>query len=227
MDLYLIFLLIGGIGLAAMGLMGLGAHGHDGGGLHGHAGHGGHAGHDINVAHGHGGHDVGGAQGHAGNGGHDASHHHDVSHQQQSHATSMLLQFMSPRVLFAIALGMGASGLVLKPFFGEPLLFIGALCGGLLLEKVVVQPVWNWFMRFGSNPALTLESAIQSEATVVSSFDASGHGLVAVEVDGQLVQMLATLRRAELGIGDRIRAGDTVRIEEIDPARNRCTVTRL
>ncbi len=224
MDIYLISLLIGGLGLAAMGLMGLGSHGHDSGGGHGHDaggghGHAGHSGHgDLTIHHGHTG----------GNGGHDAGHVHHGEQHHDAQAASPLLQLMSPRVIFSVAFGLGATGLALRPLLiGGPLLAFAAIAGGIALERLIVQPLWNWFMRFGSNPAMTLESAIESEAVVVSSFDSSGHGLVSVEVDGQVVQLLATLRRAELGKGDRVKAGDTVRIEEIDAARNRCTVTRL
>jgi translation initiation factor IF-1 len=45
-----------------------------------------------------------------------------------------------------------------------------------------------------------------------------------VEVDGQLVQLLATLDADAQGRGVRIRSGDVVRIAAVDPARGRCTV---
>ena len=134
---------------------------------------------------------------------------------------------MSPRIILALAFGMGATGLVLRPLLGGVVLLGTSVLGGLAVERVVVRPLWNLFMRFGSNPALTLESAVMSEALVTSSFDASGHGIVSIEVDGQVVQLLASLRAPEIGPGARVRAGDRVRIEDIDAARNRCTVTRL
>lgn len=133
---------------------------------------------------------------------------------------------MSPRTFFAVALGVGTAGLALKPFLGGPLLAIAAIAGGLAVERFLVQPIWNFTFRFASNPAMTLESAIEGEATVVSAFDAAGHGLVAIDVDGQVVQLLGTLRVQDRAAGPRLRAGDTVRIEEIDAARNRCVVAR-
>jgi hypothetical protein len=51
-----------------------------------------------------------------------------------------------------------------------------------------------------------------------------GNGLVALEVDGQIVQLLATLDSEELGRGVRIRSGDTVRIAAVDATRGSCTV---
>ena len=43
----------------------------------------------------------------------------------------------------------------------------------------------------------------------------------------QVVQLLATLTPAERASGMRVRTGDRVRIEEVDPARNRCVVSYL
>jgi hypothetical protein len=74
---------------------------------------------------------------------------------------------------------------------------------------------------------MTLESAVEDEARAVTSFDASGHGLVAVELDGQVVQLLATLTATERNAARKVRAGDRLRIEAVDAARNRCTVTYL
>jgi hypothetical protein len=223
MDIYLVALLFGGIGLIGMGLLGAGARGHGGlRGGHSAAGHG--AGHLAS------GHAAG--HGHAAPGGHavahGAPHSHAGGHQAGgAPGLSPLWQLMSPRILFAIAFGIGATGLALRSIFGGIILFGCALIGGLALERLVVQPLWNLLMRFGSNPAMTLESAVTADATVVSSFDANGHGMVSVEVDGQIVQLLATLQTNEIGHSQRVRAGDTVRIEEIDAQRNRCTVSRL
>jgi translation initiation factor IF-1 len=74
---------------------------------------------------------------------------------------------------------------------------------------------------------MTLDSAVADEARAVTSFDASGYGLVAVELDGQVVQLLATLTAAERNAAHKVRAGDRLRIEAVDTARNRCTVTYL
>ena len=46
--------------------------------------------------------------------------------------------------------------------------------------------------------------------------DANGCGLVAVDVDGQVVQLLATLTPDERARGIRVHSGDTVRIAEVD-----------
>jgi predicted hotdog family 3-hydroxylacyl-ACP dehydratase len=81
-------------------------------------------------------------------------------------------------------------------------------------------------MRFASRPALTIESATTGDATAVTSFDANGHGIVALEIDGQVVQVLATLLPTSQG-QPKVRAGQVLRVEEVDGARNRCTVSIL
>jgi hypothetical protein len=106
---------------------------------------------------------------------------------------------------------------------GGVLLGVAAL-GGLLFEFALVRPLWNFLFRFESAPALTLETCIGDEARAATSFDAKGHGLIALELDGQIVQLLGSLRPEDRDAGIRIRAGDPVRIDEVDAERNRCTV---
>jgi hypothetical protein len=71
---------------------------------------------------------------------------------------------------------------------------------------------------------MTLETCIGDEARAATSFDAQGNGLIALELDGHLVQLLGSLRREDRDAGIRVRAGDPVRIDEVDAERNRCTV---
>lgn len=214
-----------------------GGHGHsgDGHGGHGHAGDG-HAGHG-HAGHGTAGH-VDAGHGHAAHGGahaasHGASHasHHaapDAAHHATAHAggtSQVLLALMSPRLLFSVCLGLGTTGVLLRNSLTEPLLFGAALAGGILFERFIVTPIWNFTFRFASNPALTLESALLSEATAVTRFDANGQGIIAIEVDGQMVQLLGTLQSDDRAMGARVLAGARLRVEDVDAARNRCTVS--
>ena len=211
MDLYTWTLLLGGAGLGAMAVSGLGHHGH-----HGHSGHrGGSRGH----AH----HTAGAAKG----AGH-ALAHSAVAHNVSAAAARTLLAVTSPRLVFSLLLGFGAAGLLLRPLLGGPLLLLAAIACGIVFERGVVTPLWNVSMRFASEPALTLESAVTDEATAVTSFDANGQGIVSLEVDGQVVQILATLRSNDRILpGPRIRAGQRVRIEDVNPDKNCCTVSLL
>jgi len=200
MDVYLTSLAIGGLGLVAMAVSGTGRHGQNhGSGSHGHSGHS-HAGH-----------------GHAANG-----------HASPAHSgTQTLLALMSPRTLFSVCLGLGTTGLLLKSALHGPALFAAAVVGGWAFERFIVMPIWNFTLRFASEPALTLESALMSEATAVTRFDANGQGLISIEVDGHVVQLLGTLDSNTRATRATVLAGARLRIEDVDAARNRCTVSLL
>ena len=124
-------------------------------------------------------------------------------------------------------LGFGATGKLLRPVLLEPWLAVAAVLGGIAFERLLIAPLWSFLSRFESVPALTLESCVEDEARAVTGFDKTGHGLVAVELDGHIVQLLAVLSPREHGNGVNVRAGDRLRIEAVDAERNRCTVTLL
>jgi hypothetical protein len=138
-----------------------------------------------------------------------------------------LLSWFSPRVLFNVLVGFGATGLIAERLIGPFLALPVALAGGLAFESFVVRPIFNSLFRFESQPAQTLESALMSEGRAVTGFDANGNGLISVELGGEVVQVLGTQLTDEHAAGVRIRAGDIVRIEEVDDMRNRCTVSRI
>jgi hypothetical protein len=160
--------------------------------------------------------------GHAGHG----ALHHGPSAAGLSHGLSRtVLALMSPRLLFAFLLGFGVVGLAVHALVAGTLLLVIALAGGVAVERLLVRPVWNLALRFASNPALTLESAVTSEGTAVTAFDASGNGIVSLEIDGQVVQLLGSVAAGERERAGRIRAGDRVLVEDVDTVRNRCTVS--
>ena len=202
MDIYLTALALGGVGLVGMAVGGLGQHGH--------SGHTGHSGHGAHIGQNGGGH---------GTGGHGA-------HAQQG-SSNPFVALMSPRVLFSVALGLGTAGLVLQNVLSGPLLFAASLGLGILFERVIVTPLWNFAFRFGSNPAANLEGSVMDEATAVTAFDRNGQGLIAVEVDGQMVQILGTLQSADREMRVKVPAGSRLRIQDVDAARNRCTVSLI
>jgi hypothetical protein len=142
--------------------------------------------------------------------------------------SNTLWTITSPRFLFSLLLGFGTAGELLRPVLGGTLLLAAAVAGGVLFERVIVSPLWNLAMRFASAPAVTLESSVADEATAVTSFDANGQGIVSLEVDGQVVQILATLCPDDRALGAaRVRAGQRVRIDEVDAEQNRCTVSLI
>ncbi len=205
MDSYTFALALGGAGLVAMAVTGVASSGHAGGGQPAsHA-----------VGHGH------------------PAHHHQagvrdtarLGGSRLSGMKSALLSLASPRVLFSVIFGYGVAGMIARPFIGGAILVLAAICGGVLFELALAAPAWRFVFRFASQPAASLEGSILSEATATSGFDANGQGLVAVEVDGQLVQCLGTLRADDRELGVHVRAGDMLRVEDVDPARSRCTVS--
>ncbi|HEY4217862.1 MAG TPA: hypothetical protein VGM67_12040 [Gemmatimonadaceae bacterium] len=211
MDLYISSLLLGAVGLGVMAVSGLGHHGHAGrasarGPMRiGHAGH-----------------------GHAGHAGHANANAANTVSGARNSASNVLWAVASPRYLFSFFLGFGAVGELLRPMLGGVLLGVAAVAGAVLFERLVVSPLWNLSMRFASTPASMLESAVADEATAVTAFDANGQGIVSIEVDGQIVQILATLRRDDRLLGGaRIRAGQRVRIEDVDAAKNCCTISLI
>lgn len=109
--------------------------------------------------------------------------------------------------------------------FGGPFLAATAAVGAVAFEWWIVSPLWNFAMRFASKPAATLESAVSDEATAVTAFDNNGEGIVSLEVDGQVLQILARLQPNDRLLGTRVRAGQRVRIEEVNAQKNSCTVS--
>jgi hypothetical protein len=232
MDLYIFCVVLGAAGMAAMAFLGFtSSHG------------GGHQSHDTA---GHEMHGIGPSHTHAiapshgiGHGGHVAAHGHDLSHagnhahaHTESHTHSdgwkaSLWSWLSPRVMFNVLVGFGATGLIVERLVGPVLALPIAIVGGVAFESLVVRPIFNSLFRFESAPAQTLESALMSEGRAVTGFDVRGNGLISLEIGGEVVQVLGTQLREERAAGVRIRAGDAVRIEEVDSTRNRCTVSRI
>jgi hypothetical protein len=218
MDSYTFALVLGGTGLVAMAATGL-AHS----GTHPGAASGQHTGTHAGI------HDAAGGHGHAGHDGVTHAHMHTHAGRTGAHASaglkSMLLSIASPRTLFSLLVGFGLTGVVARPFVGGILLVLLALVGAAVFERALVRPLWQYLFRFASNPAVTLEDSLMSEAHATSGFDENGQGLVALEVDGQIVQCLGTLQPDDRALGVRVHAGDVLRVEDVDSTRNRCTVS--
>ncbi|MDQ6689598.1 MAG: NfeD family protein [Gemmatimonadota bacterium] len=222
MDLYIFCVVLGAAGMAAMAFLGF---------TSSHS-----AGHHAHDTSGHEMHGIGGAITHSITPAHGIAHNGQVHLTAPAHATahahasdwkSLAWSWLSPRVLFNFLVGFGATGLIVERLVGPVLALPIALVGGVGFEAFVVRPIFNSLFRFESQPAQTLESALMSEGRAVTGFDAHGNGLISLELGGELVQVLGTQLNKERAAGVRIRAGDVVRIEEVDGTRNRCTVSRI
>ncbi len=165
--------------------------------------------------------DVGGKE----MGGKDVGHHDAAHDGVGSGIGEYLLSLLSPRVFFSILVGAGAAGLLLEPVLGGPIRIVLAVLAGFAFEGLLVRPFWNFLFRFASTPAQTLDSALMDRATAVTGFDAQGQGIVSIILDGQIVQLLGTLRPEDRHV--RVRAGDALMVEDVDGKRNQCTVSWL
>ena len=210
MDIYLFCFWLGFLGFAVMTFLGLS---HSLGDGH----HGDSAPHSHDIAHSHAGHS------------HYSDHGPDHLPSTKLHSADVktLWMLLSPRVLFTLLLGFGGSGLLLRTFLSGPILFLAAAVAAWVFQRGIVEPLWKFFFGFASSPARTLEHAVLEPAEAVANFDTQGQGLVAVELDGQVVQMLGRLERQDREQGVRVRSGDRLMIVSVDSQRNRCTVTRL
>lgn len=240
MDAYRFSLYLGFTGMVSMAALSfLGQMGHAHGGSQGtshggsHGGHG-HAGH----AHGHGNGHNGHAHGHQSAATQHSSHaSHNAAHQHGHHAhhsgglrfqaSQVFMLLLSPRLWFSILLGFGATGILIKGLMlGEPWRALLAVAGGLCFEKFLFGPLWNfWFCFAGEGH--TLESAVAEEARAVTNFDATGCGLIALNLDGQTIQLLGRLSARERAEGIRVRTGDILLVEAVDAQRQSCTVSSL
>lgn len=213
MDAYTFALALGGIGLLVMGVSGLGHRMHPGGhAAHGH-GHGQHGHHGVVKA---------GGKAHAAQ--HGAQHAHGIN-VGIARVSRAFLTILSPRVAFSLILGFGATGFLLKGIFGGAILVAFAAVGGVAFEGILVRPLFNFLSRFASDPALTLDATLGDEVQVVTGFDPQGQGLVSVELNGQIVQLLGTLTPEDRA-GPRVHAGDTLFVRDVDSARHRVVVGR-
>jgi hypothetical protein len=233
MFLYQTLLATGALGIFVMALLGFVHHGgHNGNGNGGHNGHAHPGAHAAAEAHGgplHHGH--AGPAGHAGHG-HDLAHGHSPGEGHangSAHGAGLhLLTLLSPMTLFAASLGAGAVGSLLTAWDVPPALTGAAAgLGAIGFNVLLVRPMLRLVMGFASTPARGLAGALMQPAQAVTGFDANGEGLVRVLVDGQSVDVLARLTEEERRQGARVIRGQSVRVEDVDPHRNRCTVSRL
>ena len=213
--IYTILFLIGLIGLGAMLLMGFGHTGAHGG----HIGHeGGHAGH---IGH--------GDSGHA-HGGHDHSHHGDDNGQggKTFPGAGLFWQLISPLTLMTLCLGAGATGLLVRDqhWSGMVTGLVAAL-GAVGLNVLIVRPMLGLVFRFASKPSLALEGTRAKTAEAASKFDESGRGVVTVNVDGQVVRVLANLEAEDRPNAGLIKPGDSLTVTAVDGHSNSCTVARF
>jgi hypothetical protein len=200
---YETLLIIGALGMLAQAALGLG---HGFGGNHGPAAH-----------------------GHAGPAGHNAGHAHPAGpgHGQRSEGPSPLWALLSPLAIFSLCVGAGATGLLTHAWLHGFWSGLAATAGALLFYGLLIRPVWNFAMRFASEPSKALEGVVAETAEAMSRFDARGQGMVRVTIDGQIVRLLANLEPDDRNADAAVAPGEKLLVTSVDGHTNTCRVTRL
>ena len=210
MDIYLSCLIGGAVALAILAFCGIGFH---------HAG--------VHVGPGHA--STAGAHTHVGHSGRGPVHqgHSQSAAADRSDGGSIfrLLGWLSPVYICGAIVGFGATGTLVSPILQGWLQLGAALAGAYVLCFFCIRPMLTGIQKWASLPAKTLSDAMLEDGTAVTDFDAKGYGLVRLNLDGQVVQLLGQLDPEEHS-GSPIRSGEVLFVRSVDPARQRCVVCR-
>ena len=152
-----------------------------------------------------------------------------VSQEQQAglapiHTTFPAWLIPNPSAIFSFLALYGVSGYVLTlgiHIYGWAAAVIG-LVPAVLIERVVVAPLWKFLFRFQGTPDAALEELIMEDCEAVTPFH-NGRGIVKIVRDGRVVQFSAHLKGSQLSLP--IGVGTKMRIEDIDSATERVTVS--
>lgn len=136
-----------------------------------------------------------------------------------------LLAWLSPIYICGAVLGFGATGTLVSPILQGWLQLGAALVGAYVLCSFCIRPLLTGVQKWASLPAKTLTDAMLENGTAVTDFDSQGYGLVRLNLDGQVLQLLGQLAPEERR-GDRVRSGETLFVRSVDPAKQRCIVCR-
>jgi hypothetical protein len=224
--LFLTVMVIGLVGLVMMALPALGGH-RSLPPTHGHA-------HGAGLGH-HGVHAGPPAPGHGAAGAHVAHAHPTAIRAAQAERLIVATtgattarggrRFIpSPRAVFSLFALYGASGnaLVHAAHLTTGRAALIALGPALLVEGLLIRPVWRLLFRFRAEASSPLEQLILTEARAVVPFR-NGRGLVTTIRDGRQVQLSARL--CEQQVAFPVAFGQRLRIEDVDARHERVTVS--
>ena len=123
-------------------------------------------------------------------------------------------------------MGAGLVGIVTRHLLSDPARALAAIAGALVMNFLIVRPMFAFGLKFASKPSEGLEGTVANVAHAITRFDEKGKGLVRLTLDGQVVQLLANLEPTELDRGVKVEKGDEVIVTQVDSVRNTCCVTR-
>ena len=208
--MFLTLMVIGLVGLLMMALPALGGHhhwssqggGHGGAGTHGAAPHA-----DTAAAHA------------------DATSARGLNQPALVPAGHSNLRFLlSPRTIFSLCALYGAFGnaLVHAAHLSHATAALFAIAPAIVVEWVLVRPIWNLMFRYKADASSPLEQLICAEAQAVSPFR-NGRGMITTVRDGRQVQLTACLTEEHAALP--VRFGQRLRIEDVDARRERVVVS--
>jgi hypothetical protein len=126
-----------------------------------------------------------------------------------------------------MAMGAGALGIVGRKVFHDEMVAAWlAIAGAIVIDLLIVRPIFSVLLRFATTPSSGLEGMISQMAEAATGFDDKGRGLVKLTLDGQTSQILGILEQGELSSGVHVRKGDSLVVLEVDATRNECRVSR-
>jgi len=130
----------------------------------------------------------------------------------------------SPRRVFSLLALYGAFGNAATHAFqlSTPVAALAAALTALLIEWLLLRPLWNLLFRVQAAPCSPLEHLISCEAHAVLPFR-NGRGMVSAIRDGRSVQLVACLREEQRKLP--VKVGDRLLIEDVDAAQERVTVS--
>ncbi len=130
----------------------------------------------------------------------------------------------SPRAVFSVLALYGAFGNAGVHAFHLPFLIAAlvAAAPALLVERLLVRPLWNLVFRLEAPACSPLEQLILSEAEAVTRFR-NGRGMVSTVRDGRRVQLVANLRKDQAALP--VKVGARLLIEDVNAANERVTVS--
>jgi hypothetical protein len=128
--------------------------------------------------------------------------------------------------VFSFAMGAGFLGLLFRPYVPKEQTIYYALVGGIVFDLLITKVILFMLSRFIGEESQGLEGSVAFPGVAVSSFDSSGRGLIKLTLDGQIVQLLATLEEHERRAGVQVKKGDALMVVEVDPTHNECKVVK-
>jgi hypothetical protein len=142
------------------------------------------------------------------------------------HSTPSWMRFLpSPRFVFSVLALYGAfGGVFVAAHIALGWAALAALVPTAIVERFAVTPVWRLLFRYQGQPSSPLTEVVMSEAIAVTPFR-RGRGIVSLVRDGRLVQFSARLVDAQVGVP--VQLGDRLRVEDVEPERERLTVSIL